>query len=384
MSGVASPGRKARGSRPPAVAKVLERVVAAARGHGMFEPGDLVMVACSGGPDSLCLLHALWRLQRLLKIHLAVFHFDHGLRPGSEEDAAYVERQARRLGLPFHLRHAADSPTPGQSVEAWARLARYAALTQAATDAGAARAALGHTADDQAETVLLALVRGGGLESLSGMAPVAALPPIGFPAVRPLLDTTRQEVLAFCRALRLRPREDPTNRDRRFLRNRIRHDVLPALERGLDRGIRAVLARTADQLRADGRYLESVASGAAGEVISVRDDELRLDAGSLAALPRPLGGRVVQQALRLASAMSGEWEPDPGSVHVLGVLDLASGRPGRRLDLPGGLLAVRRKEYVALSRASPETAAGPARPAASSARRPTRGPGSGQGRKGKR
>ncbi|HEX2031645.1 MAG TPA: tRNA lysidine(34) synthetase TilS [Actinomycetota bacterium] len=373
--------------RPPAVARVLERVTAMARAHGMFEPGDLVIVACSGGPDSVCLLHALSLVRRLLRVRLAVFHFDHRLRPGSADDAAYVARQAERLGLPCLLRRADDAPGPGQSVEAWARLARYAALTSAATDAGADRAALGHTLDDQAETVLLGLVRGGGLEAVAAMAPVAAVPPLGFPAVRPLLETSRADVLAFCRALRLRPREDPTNRDRRFLRNRIRHDVLPVLEERLDRGVKATLARTAANVRADADHLEVEASDAAREVTHLGEGELRLDAAALAALPRPIAARVVRQALRLAGAMGGGWEPEPGSAHVTGVLDLAAGRRGRRLDLPGALLAVRAKEYVALSRASPEAARRSADEAPSPRRRPARASPRGRrerGRKGKR
>ncbi|MGH2711082.1 MAG: tRNA lysidine(34) synthetase TilS, partial [Actinomycetota bacterium] len=126
-----------------------------ARRFEMFPSGETVLVACSGGPDSICLLHSLDRVRRLLRIRLAVFHFDHKLRRGSADDAAYVAGQAERLGLQFVLREAADRPRPGQSVEAWARLARYAALTSAATELEAQRAALGHTLDDQAETVLL-------------------------------------------------------------------------------------------------------------------------------------------------------------------------------------------------------------------------------------
>ena len=132
--------------RPPAVARVLERVTATARKHGMFEAGHTVLVACSGGPDSTCLLHSLHALRRLFRIRVEAFHFDHGLRPDSAADAAYVRRQADRLGVPIVFREAVDRPRKGQSVEAWARLARYAALTQAAADQGAHAIALGHTA----------------------------------------------------------------------------------------------------------------------------------------------------------------------------------------------------------------------------------------------
>jgi tRNA(Ile)-lysidine synthetase-like protein len=339
-------------ARPPAVARVLERVTALARRFGMFEPGQTVLVACSGGPDSVCLLHALHRLRRLFRIRLEVFHFDHRLRPESPRDAAYVRRQAASLRLPFVLREAADEPARGQSLEAWARLARYAALSQAAADRVADLVALGHTVGDQAETVLLGLVRGGGIEATAGMSPVAVIPPLGVRAVRPLLETAREEVEAFNRSLRLRPRRDPMNEDRRFLRSRVRLDVLPLLEKRLDRNLTATLARTAENVRADAAYLEGLAAEAARRVATIEGDEVRLAAAELAALPAPVGARVVRQALRLVGAMGGGWETDVGSAHIRAVLDLASGRPGRRVDLPGGLLAIRAKEYVRLARSS--------------------------------
>jgi tRNA(Ile)-lysidine synthase len=338
---------------PPEVARVLERVVRSGRRHDLFLPDTTVMVASSGGPDSTCLLHALHRLRRLFRVELMVFHFDHRLRQGSERDAAYAERQAGSLGVPFVVRRATGGPHRGESVEAWARTARYGALTSAATDAGADRVALGHTLDDQAETVLLGLTRGGGVEAVAGMPSLGSIPPLGFPAVRPLLGVTRDEVVAFNRALRLRPRRDPTNEDRRFLRNRVRLDVLPALERDLDRNVRATLARTAEHVRQDAEYLESLASAAATSVAEVRGDEVRLQSGRLAGLPGPIAVRVVRQALRAAAALAGASESEAGATHIAAVLDLAAGRPGRRTHLPGDLVAERVRGYVRLSRPSP-------------------------------
>src|SRR2546423_7862884 len=113
--------------RPPAVARVLERVTATVREHRLFSPGDKVLVAVSGGPDSTCLLYSLFMLRRLFKIELEVFHFDHRLRSESAKDARYVKRMAAKLRLPYHLRAAESRPGKGESVEAWARGARYAA-----------------------------------------------------------------------------------------------------------------------------------------------------------------------------------------------------------------------------------------------------------------
>ena len=336
------------GARPPAVARMLERATRTARRHEMFPPGRMVLVSCSGGPDSICLLHTLHRLRRLLRLRLEVFHFDHRVHEGSGAHAAYVRRQAWRLRLPFHLRSARDSPARGESPEAWARLARYAALTQVATERGIERAAVAHTRDDQAETVLLGLVRGGGLEAVAGIAPVATVPPLGLTVVRPLLEVPREEVVAFCRSLHLRPRQDPTNLDLRFLRNRIRHRVLPRLERELDRNLRVTLARVAGRVREDAAYLDELASAAAREVVEVDEGEVRMRVARLQALVPPVASRVARDALRVAAAMAGSFPADVEASHVEALLDLAGGRPGRSADLPGPLKARRDREYVRL------------------------------------
>src|SRR5436190_10740619 len=177
--------RGERLSKPPAVAGVLERVTATARKHEMFLPGERVLVSVSGGPDSMCLLHSLVRLRRLFRIRLEVFHFDHGMRRDSAQDAAYVERAAAKLGLPFHLERAEDSRDPEMSPEQWAREARRAATGRVLLETGAARVAVAHTVDDQAETVLIAALTGSGLDGVAGMKPVPGT------RVQPLLAVTR-------------------------------------------------------------------------------------------------------------------------------------------------------------------------------------------------
>jgi tRNA(Ile)-lysidine synthase len=302
----------------------------------MAPDGGIILASVSGGPDSLCLLHALTRLRRLLGIEVACFHFDHALRPGSERDTAFVGREAESLGVPFLTERAAGRPRRGQSIEAWARTVRYEALDRAARDCGAATAATGHTLDDQAETVLLAALRGGGLDAVAGIRPA------GPRVIRPLLEVRRAETEAFCRSLGLRPRRDPMNRDPAYLRVAVRRRVIPEIERATGRGVAESLARTAGLLREDARFLDGLAAASARDVVSNGDGEVRLRAKALSALPRPLGTRVVRSALA-AAGVAGEVR------HIDAVIDLADGRPGRSAALPAGLLARRDREYVRLS-----------------------------------
>ena len=325
--------------RPPAVARVLERVTATAREHNMLHAGDLVLVEVSGGPDSVCLLYALWHVRRLFKVRLAVFHFDHGLRGDSSTDAAYVRRLAARLGLPFHLRRAEESPKPGASVEFWARNVRLSAAAEVHLEIGATRVADGHTRDDQAETILMAMILGWGLNGMGGIAPV-----IDGVLVRPLLDVTRDEVEAFCRALGLRPRHDPTNDDTRLLRNAIRLEAIPAIERAARRKVRDTFARTAGLIREDADMLWQQASHLAADIVEATTGEedqhtFAISATAVTELTRPMASRVVRRAFQLADLPWNEATIDA-------VLDLAAGRPGRKRDLQLGLRIVRDQRYV--------------------------------------
>jgi tRNA(Ile)-lysidine synthase len=281
-------------------------------------------------------------LRRLLRIRPEVFHLDHRLRADSGKDALYVERLAARLRLPFHLRVAESRPPKGASVEAWARGERLRAVHEVQRETGARRIAIAHTLDDQAETVLLAALSGLGLDAVSGIRPCAG------PFVRPLLDVTREEVEAFCRALHLRPRRDPTNLDTRFLRNALRLRGLPALERAIGRSVREPLARTGAVLREDAVELNRRARAVFDDVYEQTPAGADLAADVLLGLPRAVASRVVREAI-LRCGRPGTKED------VEAVIDLAAGRPGRRRDLSDGLKASRNKEYVSISRASPES-----------------------------
>jgi tRNA(Ile)-lysidine synthase len=314
------------------------------REHEMFASGQTVLVCVSGGPDSVCLLESLVRLRRLFRISLEVFHLDHRLRLGSRDDANYVKRLAERHRLEFHLRVAQGSPAKGDSVEAWARDQRIRGVAEVIGRIGPARIAEGHTLNDQAETLLIALVRGGGLEAMAGIAPVMGN------QVQPLIDVTRAEVEAAVRSLGLRPRIDPTNKDTSLLRNALRLKGLPALERATGRELSRSLARTADLLRRDERELSRLASAAFDEVATEGPAGWELDATALTTLPPALSTRVIRSALYRLGAL-------PTEDSIAAVLDLAAGRPGRRRDLHDGAKAARDKTSVRLMASGASTSA---------------------------
>jgi len=272
-----------------------------------------VVVACSGGADSLALL-ALAVDAGLAPVAV---HVDHGLRRGSEREADVVAGAAARLGAGFDARQVHVGAGP--NLEARARSARYDALEAARAEHGATAVLVAHTADDQAETVLLNLLRGSGSAGLGGM------PARRGRVVRPLLGARRADVRAECARRELVPVEDPSNEDRAHRRNWIRHEVLPLLERGAGRDLTPVLARQADVLRAESDFLDALArAGWPGEAGARARD--------LAALPDPLARRAVRCWLG---------PPPPALDEVEAVLAVARG-VRRAVDLAGGRRVQRR------------------------------------------
>jgi tRNA(Ile)-lysidine synthase len=320
----------------PAVAAIRHAVRASLTG---LEPGDRVLVACSGGADSLALAAALAFEAPRAGLLAGAVTVDHGLQPGSAEQA---ERTAKALrGLQLDPVLAVPVEVAGQGgtggypgPEAAARLARYAALDQAADACGAAAIMLGHTLDDQAETVLLGLGRGSGARSLAGMAPRSGR------YLRPLLGIRRAQTSAACAALGLQPWHDPQNEDPAFTRVRIRRQALPALEQALGSGVAEALARTASLLRADAEVLDAAATAAAAQ-LGGTDSALAegWPAGPLAALPAAIRRRVLRAAAIAAGCPAGALSER----HVAGVDDLVLRWHGQRwTDLPGGVRCERR------------------------------------------
>ena len=295
--------------------------------------GDLVLVACSGGADSLALAAAAAFAAPRLGLRAGGVTVDHGLQPGSAERAGEVTAILSGLGLDPVQSHAVTVPPSAAGPEAAARQARYAALDEAAEAHGAVAILLGHTLDDQAETVLLGLARGSGGRSLAGM------PARRGRYRRPLLGVRRGTTAAACADLDLKPWQDPHNEDFRFARARVRHQALPALEAALGPGVAEALARTAGQLRADAECLDDLAFAESGQLRSNGSDPAGLDTSWLGALPAAIRARVLRDAAIMAGCPHGALTAG----HVDRIDALVTAWHGQRwVDLPGGVRARRR------------------------------------------
>ena len=323
--------------------------------HQLLHPGARVIVSVSGGADSMALLSLLHRLAPTYRLTLIVAHVNHQLRGGEAiRDARFVERYAAELDLPFH-QMAVDvkalKQRTGLSSQHAARQLRYGALQSLSCSLAATHVALGHTADDQAETLLMRLLRGGGPAGLAGI-PVKRMP-----FIRPLLRVHRDSILAYLRAAGIPWVEDSSNTNRGYLRNRVRLDLMPAL-RAYHPNVARRLHHVADMLRADNDVLEQQTEALARQVLSrgVGNAMLAIRRGPFAAAPLAMQRRLLRYAIdRL-----------PRSGHAAGFRELeallqfvvSGGNVGQRLTLAGRLMAERHTDVVLLwqVRAMPPTA----------------------------
>ena len=282
-----------------------------------------ILVGLSGGPDSLALAAATAFEATRAGVRAGVVIIDHGLQPGSADVAARAADQARSLGLdPVIVRAVLVGAAGGP--EAAARHARYAALVTAAAEIGAGRVFLGHTLDDQAETVLLGLARGSGASSLKGMESVSGL------YCRPLLGLRRTVTESFCRDSQLQPWHDPQNLDERFTRVRVRQSVLPMLERELGPGIAEALARTATNVREDSEALDQFAEDQLEELAEHAEAGISLPVRALAANPAALRQRIIR------ATVEAEFGVGLSRAQTIEVARLVTNWHGqKRVDLPG-------------------------------------------------
>jgi tRNA(Ile)-lysidine synthase len=305
----------------PAVAEVRLAVRRALQGR----EGDVV-VALSGGADSLALTAATAFEAPKLGLGVRAIVVDHGLQDGSADIADAAAAAARGLGVEASVIRVDVDGDGG--VEAAAREARYAALTAAARDAGATAILIGHTLDDQAETVLLGLARGSGAASLQGMAPASERD--GIAVLRPLLGVRRATTRAACAAEGLRPWEDPHNEDPAFARVRVRRTVLPMLEAELGPGVAEALARTAEQLREDADAFAEMIDETIEDIVEHAEAGISVSAAALAANPAALRNRIIRHVV------AAEFGTSLTRLQTVEVARLATDWAGQGpIDLPG-------------------------------------------------
>ena len=324
---------------------LADRVLATVRNHGMLPPGGRVLVALSGGPDSVGLLHLLCALAARGELTVAgVAHLNHGLRDAADDDERFCRERAAELGFRLCVECADVRALAREwhtSIEDAGRRARYAFLERAAAEVGADVITTGHTLDDQAETFLLQLIRGAGPRGLSSIGPCVGR------VRRPLLDVRREEIRNWLAAEGIPFREDESNRDVAFARNRVRHVLMPLLEREFSPGIVGVLGREAAIAREDESYLQSIAIESARSVVLASEDIIEIDASALRSLHPAVASRVARIAL--ARLGSGRYI---GYDHVEGLLHLAGLPEASALSLPGHQ-ARRVGDRIVLGRAVP-------------------------------
>ncbi len=311
--------------------------------YRMLAPGNIVLVAVSGGPDSVCLLSVLQALAKDLGLALHVAHLDHRFRGrDSADEAKFVAAVAEQLGIPATVEQF-DVPAfcreRGLSSQAGARRVRYEFLARVAATIGAHRIATGHTAGDQAETLIMRLLRGAGVSGLAG------IPPLRDKIIRPLLGVTREEVLEYLRQQGLAFVTDPSNLKPVYTRNRVRREIVPVLEQFNPRVIEA-LASAAAILRDEDEAMEAHLASIAPGILLREEHGVRIRREAFNALLPALRRRMLRMAVGL---VAGDEATELSSVRTEEVLAFASdARTGRAMDLPEGLALEREYDYLVI------------------------------------
>ncbi|MEA4830726.1 MAG: tRNA lysidine(34) synthetase TilS, partial [Enterococcus thailandicus] len=277
--------------------KMQDKVLRDIMRKNLINKGDTVVAAVSGGPDSVCLLHGLYQLSSILEIKLHAIHINHMLRgEESQQDELYVRQFCKKLQIPLQVNSidiAALAEETGMSVEEAGREARYSEFEAYASRIGAQKIAVAHNRNDQAETVLMHIIRGSGLAGLVGMEYIRGK------IIRPLLDTDRSEIEQYCRDYGLNPRTDSSNLKCDYARNKVRLNILPLINSSFGSDITGSLCRLSSLAAKDSSFLEACAMKAYQDCLldNAVQNSVTLDAAKLAGLHPALTGRVIRKAL---------------------------------------------------------------------------------------
>jgi tRNA(Ile)-lysidine synthase len=331
---------------------LIEQVTHFCHKHNLIEPNDRIVVAVSGGADSVALLHLLLSLKQQLQLTITVAHLNHGLRgQAAVEDAQFVTRLAQQWKLAAFVETrpvSSLSRQRRQSLEETARQVRYAFLWQIAAETRSPKVAVGHSADDQAETVLMHLIRGSGLAGLKGMLPAREILNLGLhpddiwslpthsgpQLIRPLLETPRSEIEKYCHEHRLSYRQDRSNQDMSFFRNRIRLELIPFLKR-YNPNIQHILQNMASIVAADIEFFDQHLTKMWSEVVSEESDtEILLERGKWLALPLAMQRATLRQAIEQVQSVPKHvgFQPLENAIELV-----RAGKTGTQMSLPNGV-----------------------------------------------
>lgn len=327
---------------------LIERVLKTIRNYELFKPGETVLAACSGGPDSVFLTHALVRLKNKLKLRkIAVCNLDHGLRgKESRADSLFVKRLARELGLEFlhkkvNLRSAGSK---GLSTEELAREARYKFFKDSGARSRADVIATGHTLDDQAETVLMRVIKGASLKGLVGIAPSRKDGALRI--VRPLLELEKAEIAEYLNNENIDYRIDHTNMEPIYFRNVVRGEIIPFLERHNPR-LKRVLSNLAEHLREDFEFIEKAKAGNAGLVSFSKNGDVEIPLKDLIVQARVIQKEILRDCLEKAGGEVKKlsfrhWKEIEGLINRKA--------KGSAVHLPGGIKAVKSEKMLCFTK----------------------------------
>lgn len=321
---------------------IIQRFIKTYSRLDLIKKNDRILVGVSGGPDSICLLYLLNSIKKKLNLYLHIAHLDHGLRKDSHQDRTFVKDLVKKLNLPYTAEKIQVKKITQKSLEESAREIRYDFFFKVAKKYSINKIAVGHNLDDQAETILMRIIRGTGLEGMSAISPKKEMR--GFTIIRPLLEIKRSDIEKYLKQKRINPKQDYTNKDIKFLRNRVRKNLLPCLEK-YNSNIKEVLANLAQNLSIDFDYLDSEANKIFNKAVKVTSRSIKIKLGDLEKLHPAIQNLMIRGSIEHLVGNKRQI----AFQHLKEIRELVKLRPDKSIvDLPNKIQALKNKKYLVL------------------------------------